>query len=151
MPSGWRIKRTLKRCNLHLHNGGALVNVNGLSSLMRLLDKDQNKLFSFFLPIKTQTSHTRRSFVTSFILMFIKRANCKDKLLRVQAATTAIQTGAADSVFVFFPPSLPAASFQLHVAGCPLNGSWHMWPKCKSDSDFPFKWAPRGICTRPPL
>lgn len=26
-----------------------------------------------------------------------------------------------------------------------------MWPKCKSDSDFPFKWAPRGICTRPPL
>lgn len=58
---------------------------------------------------------------------------------------------AVEDCFFFFPLSVPAASFQLLLVGCPLNGSWHMWPKCKSDSDFPFKWAPRGICTRPPL
>lgn len=109
--------------------------------------------FSFFLYLKTQTSHMHQSFVTSRILMFIKHDNCKDKLLGIKGHPLPFKLEFEwqwKTVFFSFL-SVPAASFQLLVAGCPLNGSWHMWPKCKSDSDFPFKWAPRGICTRPPL
>lgn len=54
----------LKRCNPHLHNGGALVNMDGLGRLMSLLDKDQNMfLMSFFFFIKMQTTQTQM-FVT---------------------------------------------------------------------------------------
>lgn len=94
MPSGLRIKHTLKRCNLHLHNGGALVNMNGLSSLMSLSDKDQNKCFSLFF--KRKTSHTHQCCVTSPISIFIKRADCKCELLDIKRS----HTGASALVFV---------------------------------------------------
>lgn len=152
MPSGLRIKHTLKRCNLHLHNGGALVNMNGLSSLMCLSDKDQNKCFSFFLfsflREKPPTCTNVVSPHPSQYSLSTPIVNVSSLILNGRPCHSRCSLC---SCVCFFPLSLPAASFQLHVAGCPPNGSWHMWPKCKSDSDFPFKWAPRGICTRPPL
>lgn len=118
--------------------------MNGLSSLMRLLDKDQNKLFFLLSFFKDANILLAQSFVASSILMFIKHGNCEYISFLIKKTTTPFKL----ELLILFPPS---ASFQLHVACCLLNGRWHMWPKCKSDSEFPFKWAPHGICTRPPL